>query len=493
MSLPGYDLRKRSTRRVSCYTSGTSGGVNGSSAGHAWEKTQSTTSYRSSIEGVRLHPEDVDPYMGFFSRENDFSRVKLRSDLRTQLEASGLAEFADYEVNGFVDNGHPFSTETHQVGTSLRMRSSYWDQTRERRHGGPSYVTGAAARNTTSLIFPIGGSDGKVYVPNRPLPLTLRDQQTLEADGKRAIVAASPGRPQVDTTQFVAELLSRFPSIPGRALLTLRDLPAGGDEWLNLLFGVIPTYGDGVELGKTLLDISRQLVLYRANAGKFLRRSFRQPQSVRTQIVSNNELRDPGYIKSGPGYGFNPVHHGGYAGDHSAYRYADSLANPNGRVETEFLLSEVRDFSFSGSFTYYIPQSPAFWGRLGKYAVELDRVIGLGLDPTTVWELGPWSWLADWFFDIRESLTLMEISQDTNLVMNYGYAMETLTRTVAVKSQNHMEIANGGATMCRTYTRSAVKRRVRANPYGFVRQTDTGVFDAYRLSILSALGLSRLR
>jgi len=492
MSVSGYDERYRHVGRMPFVNTPVTNPGDLSTAGHSWKKMQRTISFRDSIEGKRLDPKDVDIYNGFYVRDNSYLNYRQPdANLLATLEAAGLAEFTDYEARGFIDNGHPYSTESHEVNTSLRRELTYTNSQLVRRYGGPTFVTSPTVASTTANIFKFNDvSVGKTYIPNLPLPLGT--QYDLESDGKRAILATAPGVPEVDITQFLAESLQAFPAIPGRALLSMRNLASGGDEWLNMLFGVIPTVGDGLDLAKALLEITKQLQKYRKHAGQFTRRQIQYPQSVKSQIISSSELSDQGYITTGPGLGFDSKFHTGYTGSYSGYRFGGSPTNGGVRVSTELFLSEVREVSFSGSFVYYIPTSPDFFGRLGKYVVELDRVIGLGLDPTSTWQLTPWSWLVDWFFDIRESISLIEMSHDPNLVMNYGYVMESLNRTVVAKSQFQNKYSNSGVSYCSTYTKSAWKRRLRANPYGFVKQTDSGVFDPYRLSVLAALGISRL-
>lgn len=489
MNLSGYDQRDRRTGRVPYNLSRPATGLV-SYAGHAYESSQRTISYRDRIEGRRLEPSEVDPYNGFLARGNPLPEyLNPSAELLSRLESAGLAEPADYEVDGFADNGHPFSTRMYKVGTSLRQTRTFTNTTGERITAGPLFAASAIIP-TSKQVFPTSVRNDGVVRLSEPLPMPSTDR--LVNDGKLLYTRAAPGRPEVDITQFAAELFGDVPRIPGRALLSMKDIPSGGDEWLNLAFGVIPTIGDGLDIASALSDTTKRLLKLRRHAGTYLRRRVTLPLESNTQIFTNSDLVHPGYIRGGPGYGFDRFPTIGGLGDSTSQNLRAGGTSTD-RVTTDVFQSETRDVSFSGSFTYYIPLPSGFLGRLRGYVEEYDRVLGLSLDPTSIWALSPWSWLVDWFFDVRELLDLISVSHDDNLVMNYGYVMETLTRTIVQKSRFQKGYANGGVTFCSSYNTASSKRRLRANPYGFVDQTATVSFDTYRLAILSALGISRLR
>ncbi len=486
MELSGYDQRTRRVGRVPYSFTQPNGRVSWS--GHAFKQTQSTISFRDRIEGRRLDPSEVDPYNGFLARGNSLPQY-LRPDdsLLARLEAAGLAETTDYEADGFADNGHPFSTRMSKVGTSLQQTRTFTDDAGLRSTAGPLFAGYAIL--PSSRLFATGDLNDNVVRFDTPLPLPSTDR--LVNDAKVLYTRAAPGRPEVDVTQAVAELFGNVPRIPGAALMQMRNIASGGDEWLNLAFGVIPTIGDGLDIASALSDLTKRLLSYRKHAGTYLRRRITLPLESNTKLFTNSELVHPGYIVGGPGFGFDRFPTiGGLATGTQQYMKAGATTE---KVITDVMQSETREVSFSGSFTYYIPTPSGFASRLRGYVAEYDRVLGLSLDPTSVWALSPWSWLVDWFLDVRELLDLIQVSHDDNLVMNYGYAMETIRRTIVQKSKFQKGYVNGGVTFCSSYTTSESKRRLRANPYGFVDQTASVSFDNYRLAILSALGISRLR
>jgi hypothetical protein len=126
--------------------------------------------------------------------------------------------------------------------------------------------------------------------------------------------------------------------------------------------------------------------------------------------------------------------------------------------------------------------------------VETDRLLGLTIDPSVAWQLSPWSWLIDWFIDIGDQMEALTVNFDDNLVLNYGYAMRTIERSIVAKVE-YLDTAlahkASGLRFVDTSLTSTQKRRIRANPYGFVLQTDGDFWSSYRLAVLGALGFQR--
>ena len=107
-----------------------------------------------------------------------------------------------------------------------------------------------------------------------------------------------------------------------------------------------------------------------------------------------------------------------------------------------------------------------------------------------IWQLIPFSWLVDWFLNVRKSLDLYEKVKDDSLVINYGYVMGKTVQTVI---QETKVTANTGATSIKSvrsvYLSTRVER-LRANPYGFILPTNV-TLNAQQWAILAALGITR--
>jgi len=115
------------------------------------------------------------------------------------------------------------------------------------------------------------------------------------------------------------------------------------------------------------------------------------------------------------------------------------------------------------------------------------------MDSNAAWQLQPWSWLIDWFTDISENLAAIQVAHDDNLVMNYGYGMEETVRSLVLKTTftEPNPKVNRGTQFLQTAWETRTKRRIRANPYGFVSSANNGAWTPYRMAVLAALGISR--
>lgn len=149
---------------------------------------------------------------------------------------------------------------------------------------------------------------------------------------------------------------------------------------------------------------------------------------------------------------------------------------------------------FVGSYRYWIPtmtrQMP-FWGPDAFLQHQrLNRVVyGASVTPDLVWELTPWSWLADWCGNTGTILSNATDITVNNLTIEYAYAMcsQTWRTTWRVRSN----LKGSGVIWSQAEDLQEVKGRARASPFGFGFNMD-GI-SPYQASILGALGYSRLR
>lgn len=491
MTEGGYDRRSRFVKRLPYKSSSRSSGSGYSGVIH--QKAEEVLSWRDVPEGRFVPDVEVDPYMGYLASTNEAKYEQQRS-VQRELERAGLPGLPDYEVKEFVDNGHVFDKTSDYVNTSLRSRRMYSTLPGQVYEGYPFYTVGAqvSSANRGDMLFKMNSSPylENSFFPNAGSVIPRPSDSDLESYGKRAIMILAPGRPRVDLFRAIGELFAGIPSMPGKALLTKQDLASGGDEWLNGLFGIMPTWSDAVDVGNVLKSISHALLQYRRDAGRIVRRRMEFPDIIRSAVFSKDQMEpNSGLIQAGASdYGFARKPFVGGMGSSSNNQVRRDLP-----TTSELFMRDVRTISFSGAFTYYIPTSPDFAGKVGRYVTELDRVIRLTPTTSNVWQLTPWTWLSDWFVDIRSQLDLVDVAFDDSLVINYGYAMEHTLRSMICKTELASPTPLSGVSFASTYLGFERKRRIRANPYGFVGQTGSTGWNPFRWSILAALGLSRLR
>lgn len=465
-------------------------------AGDSPRKSESVTSYRSDVSGTRLDSREVDLYGGFLRRESMADYFNPGPRLLAQLEASGLSQESDYVSltgNG-LDNGHPFEKTSQVVNTSLRRTVSYRPNGQPdtvRYSGSPVSIQvmplGTSA--VTRMPFKFGG--GSTALQNSfnlsamPSPSTDR----LKSDGTRMLTALAPASPQVSITASLLELLLGLPAIPG-TLLSKLSIGGFGDEYLNTVFGLMPTYDDAVKIAKELRDVSLKLHQIRRDEGRRVRRKDKLPVESKSEIFTGSDLSVPQIWVGVPldqGTRWNDSNPTNSALSR-LYGFTEESTYPTVK---QLFMSESRYMSFSGSYTYVLPEIPGFSGRLEKYLASMDALLGLSMSAQTTWQIMPWSWLIDWFLDIRQNIAAISVGHDDNHVVNYAYAMETVERQAVAKVTFTGASPISGVTYVSTSLNAVFKRRIRANPYGFVNEQDSGAWGPYRLAILAALGISR--
>lgn len=145
-----------------------------------------------------------------------------------------------------------------------------------------------------------------------------------------------------------------------------------------------------------------------------------------------------------------------------------------------------------GAFTYYRPEfdvsDPDFYGPWSRLRRHMD-IHGMRINPSLLWKVTPWSWLADWFLPINRYIEDMEAVINDGVVAKYLYVMQSVTKNIT--SVHQLFGADSGPVTLmwnRSYT---TKTRVGANnPYGFGQSWDG--LSPKQLLILGALGITRV-
>jgi hypothetical protein len=158
----------------------------------------------------------------------------------------------------------------------------------------------------------------------------------------------------------------------------------------------------------------------------------------------------------------------------------------NGPFGSSFVQSTFTDeVWFRGAMRFYIPFLPE--GPVNK-ALIAPFMLGLVPSPALVWELIPWSWLIDWVANVGDVMSNISDIALNGVAAKYAYVMRRRTQEILARSCGFLR----DETICvDRVARFVSKQRLPASPFGFSLQVDD--FTAWHLSILSALGLSRLR
>jgi hypothetical protein len=140
---------------------------------------------------------------------------------------------------------------------------------------------------------------------------------------------------------------------------------------------------------------------------------------------------------------------------------------------------------------YYLPVDDTMMGKLERYESLANKVLGTDINPSTLWQLSPWSWLVDWAVDIGGLLSLSTSFATDGLVLKYGYLMchtrafnrFTLQSGVTFTPSNFKT-----GPISSTFFRETKERR-KATPYGFGVNLEG--LNPFQWSILGALGLTK--
>jgi hypothetical protein len=312
-----------------------------------------------------------------------------------------------------------------------------------------------------------GYRNSYLFVGNRRIPpiynntsLPASRMSYAESQGPTAWSRFAPGRPKVGLNQFLGELRD-FPSLFQVGLRRFKDL---GKLYLNAQFGWRPFLSDIMSTLKTLEKIDLRIAQLRNEQRKWVKRGGTLYQTSNVVTTASSYGPWPGnYIVDG---------------------------------KSTITTTTVTHCWFSGRFRYYINglDDPR-WGRFRA----IRRIFGLELSPSLLWQLCPYSWLADWCANAGSVIQNLERTLADHLTAKYAYVMLQEETTQEVVATGRGQYLKGDWSTPWSYFpisvsgkhKSSTKTRCAASPFGFGLTWDG--FDAFQLSILAALGLSRFR
>lgn len=350
-----------------------------------------------------------------------------------------------------TDDIHPNHPHSGGPFSSQKFVTAYNDT-----YGVHGYdYTDAYSRRTCQVY------EGKYHVEIGAPSMPADTSDEAASNGATAWKAFKPAKPVVSGSVFLAELRDT-PGLVVRQLNRYRDY---GNAYLAFQFGWKPFLNDLRDWCGSISKTDRYINQLRRNNGRRIRRGGNLWGSEDSQISrrSVSSVFPKQYIN-----GYDVV-------EDSSYEVC----------------------SFAGSFRYYIPSlNSKKWGR----ARALLKMWDLEMGPEQVYQLIPWSWLVDWFSNVGDVVSNFASSLEDNLTAQYAYVM--LHRMTKRRVTGHFETsyANGIAALssplitpmvCTAESVVDSKSRVAANPYGF--NVGFGGLSAYQTSILSALGISRLK
>lgn len=315
----------------------------------------------------------------------------------------------------------------------------------------------------------------KGAIPNFPNTLLTTlpaqtDDTTLTVEGTRALNQMRPTAPLSGLGVTIGELREGVPKLIGAGALKAlmgdargrhRVLKEGSDEYLNWEFGWKPLVSDLMDASRAVQQSEKIINQLYRDSGRDVRRRFGFPVTKETTI---EEVGGAYPNPPGPTY----------------------LWDASGR--TYLTTTTMRRVWVSGMCRYYVPPADDLRGRIQRQAMEANRLYGLRPDPEVLWNLAPWTWLADWVSDTGALIGNLSSFAFDGLVWKYAYLME---HTIETRKYDLVgaRTYTGASPQCSVTVVRESKRRVTATPFGFGLDLDS--FSLRQWSILAALGISR--
>jgi hypothetical protein len=310
--------------------------------------------------------------------------------------------------------------------------------------------------------------DGSIYIqtPNEWVTSAATSADNASGQGATAYSKMKPDKPSMNGLNAIYELKD----LPGmlKQRFHAKNLHEIGDYYLAEKFG----------WGALLSDVCNFVITQRKAQDRLKQLLRDEGRPVKRKITLNDSTAINWEDHGTDTYGT-------FVGPHFvSYFYAKPGIWRN-------TLSRVDKTWASARFRYWLPGGPR---DIAWTNDMLGKIFGLKPTPATVYRAIPWTWLAEWFTNVGDMIDNLETSLVDRLAADYFYCMRKVedvyefTHTPFFFRVNTLEHVSVTVSGRRT---RGVKTRLRGDPFGW--GTNPNALNGTQLSILGALGLSRLR
>lgn len=283
--------------------------------------------------------------------------------------------------------------------------------------------------------------------------------------GPAAWAKFAPGRPQVQLGVALGELrdLPRMLATTAKGfhdawkdLRRVMNFREASNHWLNHQFGWLPFLADVRRMLHTYRNLDRLYAEAVRNNGQWTRYGGTVLVEDTSSVTSSSDTMSAHFPTL------------------NSYFYDSSSTGSH-----SIIVHDTTRVWFEGKFRYWIANIDSIFTNRNFER----RLFGLSLTPSLVWELIPWSWLADWFSNIGDVFAAVDNGWADNLAAKYAYVMCRKERVVELTSTN---LVVGRDTWTYSVT---TKKRSEASPLGFTLSWPD--FTPRQIAILAALGITR--
>lgn len=245
---------------------------------------------------------------------------------------------------------------------------------------------------------------------------------------------------------------------------------AVANEWLNTQFGWKPFLSDLHKIINLQETVTKKIHNLRCRNGEWVKRkgTYSNTTGITNHVRWVNDNAPKVYPALPSAHLRFP-----YPGQGSKWGMTDTYTE------------ETQKIWYEGHFRYWIPalekdNDPYF------HKVNVIRSLGLNISPSLVWNLTPWSWMADWFTNAGDVVDNITSRGTDNVASKHCYLMEHRYKRAVNSSVIHLWNED---VCCEWSQQVETKSRHAASSFGF--DLAPGDFTPRQLSILAALGMSR--
>lgn len=365
-------------------------------------------------------------------------------------------------VEGFAQStlGTPQSTNRNGTGyiSQCRDEEGFHDYPLWIEH---KYVTGGFV---TTHYVPDPTHPEK-YVDLKQFPLTafdtpagfthhsMPDQPSNSFLAVKLIAATNPSKPVVNLPVAIGELKD-LPMMLKREGDSILKKFAGRN--LQQEFGLMPVLSDATKMMKVSQSIGERVKLFQQLRDK--------PQVRKANLYNGSMVTQPGTVSttnSSPGYVF----------------CRHRLVSQSTQVQIGGYVTWTGGHDFTKSNLSYTDPALKFLAR--------RAVLGTNIDLSTLWELTPWSWLADWYGNLGDYL-----AGSRSVVPVYPSKPRLTIRTTSVRYYV-AESTNFGFTPGSLPVSVTIKKKERVIASAALPSAFMPMLSLRQVGILASLGIMR--
>lgn len=328
----------------------------------------------------------------------------------------------------------------------------------------------------------VSDMNGSLLMPSVPT------EAYSSSEAAKMVRDSVPAQSEVDLFLFLAELKD-FPRMLQLANYVPKQGKEAGGSFLNYAFGIAPTVSDVRALAATIGGSIPLLERFRRGARRQLRRR-------RSSVLYEDNTAGVSWLRP-----FGADRQTNIDGVDLRYGYIvpGSSAGYDDTIEARIFRStrKSRVLRTFATYEYFIPEPTGFGSRLQEYQKSAEQLVGSGLSAGALYDLTPFSWLADYFIDIGGLIRYQQVVASNSVVASkIGHVVEDRVHHEIGVSE--LRIADGATNRWRTENLRLLKsdsatldykmsRRRKGSPYSI---SPTWSLTKQQWGILGALGFA---